>query len=193
MLIPSKNAMYTPKWKALGQRVLYTQIVITLSNGVLHLISLNWVINEQTEEKCWLELSTERLVSFDPDLDKDLIPQLDIHKPFHQLATSMNPMDVQGRDIERLCIYSQLIPKPSLIDILIQAEIIEKCSKREGLEILKTHIKNVDNYIKNKNKNTIKAPINAWLEDQGYIGVQRLPVHESLFSSNVPIESCNFY
>jgi len=180
--MPSKQHMYTKKWKALGQRCLSTYILISFENGQSHLLNLNWKINEKKSPRTWFEISTERIMATD-SFKKQNLQELQTVDPklFH---------DKKSKDI---LFYSDLLPSESLINILIMSRIIDKVNPVEGMEIVKKHISNVEKWNKKKKSNDDDSTIFQWLDDQKSIGIQRIPAHHSLFSSNMEISGCKFY
>lgn len=182
MLIPSKCQMYTPKWIAYGQRCLSTTILVSFSNGQSHLISLNWKINEKRKPKSWFEISSERVMATE-EFEKTTVEELQ----------TIDPKLLHNKKAEDIVSYSTLIPSDELIDILRMAGIIDKTTPVDGMAVVKKHISTVDKWIKKKKTNQADTHIIDWLENQGSIGVQRIPVHHSLFSSNMDISSCKFF
>ena len=139
MLIPSKKTIYTPKWKALGQRQLSTTILISFSNGQSHLIGLTWNINENKSPKTWFEISSERVIAT-KDFDKQAIQDLQ----------TINPKIVDKQNSTDLAYWGKLLPTDEFLNILKMAGIIDKCNPREGMKIVKQHISNVDKWVKSK-------------------------------------------
>ena len=182
MLIPSRKYVYTKKWKALGQRVMSTYLFVSFDNGQSHIMRLTWNINENKTPKTWFELSSERVIATE-DFDKQIIKDMQ----------TIDPKLVDKKTSSDLIQYVKRVPTDDLLDILRMAGIIDKCNPKEGMKIVKQHISNVEKWMKKKKPETIHSHIKDWLDDQKTIGIQRIPVHHSLFSSNMDISSCIFY
>ena len=182
MLIPSKKHAYTEKWTALGQRVMSTNLFVSFDNGQNHIMRLTWNINENRTPKTWFELSSERVIATD-DFDKQIIRNMQ----------TIDPTLVDKKKSSDLIQYVSKLPTDEFLDILRMAGIIDKCNPREGMKIVKQHVSNVEKWMKQKNMDTIQTNIHEWLKKQEKIGIQRIPVHHSLFSSNMDISSCIFY
>ena len=182
MLIPSKKHAYTPKWTALGQRVMTTNILISFDNGQSHIVRLSWIINENKTPKAWFEISNERIIATE-DFDKQIIKNLQ----------TIDPHLIDKKKSSDLSSYSQLVPTDEFMDILKMAGIVDKCNPREGMQIIKQHISQMEKWIKKKKIDTMIPHIKQWVDPQESVGIQRIPVHHSLFSSNMNVYSCTFY
>lgn len=182
MLVPSKKHMYTRKWNALGQRCLSTRLLISFENGQNHLLTLDWKINEKKTPKTWFEISSERVLVTN-----------DFNKVKTEDLQTIDPQTVHNQEAKDIISYSSLLPSESLMNILTMSGIIDKCNPVEGMEIVKKHISNVEKWYKKNKIDQIDQTILEWLEEQKTIGVQRIPVHHSLFSSNMDISGCKFF
>ena len=109
-----------------------------------------------------------------------------------QLQT-IDPKLMHNKTSEDLVSYSNLIPSDELMNILRMAGIVDKTTSVDAMTIIKKHISNVDKWMKKKKMDQTDAHITEWLDNQGSIGVQRIPVHHSLFSSNMDISGCKFF
>lgn len=174
--------MYTPKWRAYGQRCLATTILVSFSNGQSHLVSLNWKINEKRKPRAWFEISSERVMATD-EFEKTTVENLQ----------TIDPKLMHNKTSEDLVSYSSLIPSDELMNILRMAGIVDKTTPVDAMAIIKKHIANVDKWIKKKKSDQTDPQIIEWLDQQGSIGIQRIPVHHSLFSSNMDISGCKFF
>jgi hypothetical protein len=182
MLMPSKKHVYTTKWKALGQRVLCSNIFIPFKNGQSHLITLNWKINEHSNRKTWFEISAERIITTN---------EYQIKEPSHLIAVSLD--DVTGKETKKLSHYSSIILSQNLNEVLKMAGIIEDRNPREVMEFAKRHIKSVDRWRTSKDDLKTPTEIKSWLDEQLEIGIQRVPLHDSIFSSNLTIDHCKMF
>ena len=182
MLVPSKCQIYTPKWRAYGQRCLNTRLLISFANGQSHLISLDWKINETRKPKTWFEIASERVMATE-EFKKTVIGELQ----------TIDPKLMHNKKSEDIVSYSSLVPTDEFMDILRMAGIVDKTKPTDAMKIVKKHISNVEKWIKKKNLDQADPQIVEWLDNQETIGIQRICVHNSLFSSNMDISSCTFF
>ena len=182
MLIPSKKNTYTPKWRALGQRKITTTLLVSFGNGQSHIIGLTWNINENKTPRTWFEISGERVIAT-KDFDKKNIKDL----------RTIDPKLLDKQNSTPIAYWGNLLPTEEFLNILKMAGIIDNCNPREGMKIVKQHISNVDKWVKSKKIDLMLPHIKEWLDHQKTIGIQRIPVHHSLFSSNMHISDCKFF